>query len=107
MFLERFRIQNFRGINDLTLTFDEGLNIIIGENNSGKTSIIDALRICLGYKDTDRSIFVNEKDFTIGLGEDDSIKFTLFFNVDETEEDLFYEIFNPENGYFEIHFKYF
>lgn len=46
MYLEKFKIQNFRGIDDLTLTFNEGLNIIIGENNSGKTRIIDALRLC-------------------------------------------------------------
>ena len=29
--------------------FNKGLNILIGENNSGKTAIIDALRICIGY----------------------------------------------------------
>lgn len=107
MFLEKFRIKNFRGISDLTLTFNKGLNIIIGENNTGKTRIIDALRICLSYKDNDRNIFVNEKDFTLSSDEIDDMEFTLFFKVDESEEDLFYEIYNPENDYCEIHFKYY
>lgn len=107
MFLEKFRIQNFRGIHDLTLTFNEGLNIIIGENNSGKTRIIDALRICLGYKDIDRTIYINENDFTVGLPEDESIKFSLYFKGNFDEQELFYDIFNPETQYLEIHFKYY
>lgn len=107
MFLEKFRIQNFRGIDDLTLTFNEGLNILIGENNSGKTRIIDALRLCLGYKDIDRTIYINEKDFTVGLSETDSIEFSLYFNGNLEEQELFYDIFNPQSEYLEIHFKYY
>lgn len=107
MFLEKFRIQNFRGILDLTLTFNEGLNIIIGENNSGKTRIIDALRLCLGYKDIDRTIYINENDFTVGLPENESIEFSLFFKGNNNEQELFYDIFNPETEYLEIHFKYY
>lgn len=49
MYLEQFKIKNFRTIDDLSLTFNKGLNILIGENNSGKTAIVDALRICIGY----------------------------------------------------------
>ena len=107
MFLEKFRIQNFRGIHDLTLTFNEGLNIIIGENNSGKTRIIDALRLCLGYKDIDRTIYINEKDFTVGMSENESIEFSLYFKGNNDEKELFYDIFNPETEYLEIHFKYY
>lgn len=107
MFLEKFRIQNFRGIHDLTLTFNEGLNIIIGENNSGKTRIIDALRLCLGYKDIDRTIYINENDFTVGLSETESIEFSLYFKGNLDEQELFYDIFNPETQYLEIHFKYY
>ena len=107
MFLEKFKIQNFRGINDLTLTFNKGLNIIIGENNSGKTRIIDALRLCLGYKDVDRTIYINENDFTVGLPETESIEFSLYFKGNPDEQELFYDIFNPETQYLEIHFKYY
>lgn len=107
MFLEKFRIQNFRGIHDLTLTFNKGLNIIIGENNSGKTRIIDALRLCLGYKDVDKTIYINENDFTVGLSETESIEFSLYFKGNPDEQELFYDIFNPETEYLEIHFKYY
>lgn len=40
------RIKNFRGIKDLTLDLDE-MTVLIGENNSGKTSVLDAFRLCL------------------------------------------------------------
>ena len=49
MYLKNFCIKNFRAIKEVSFTFDKGLNIIIGENNSGKTAIIDALRICFSY----------------------------------------------------------
>ena len=61
------------------LTFNKGLNIFIGENNSGKTRIIDALRLCLGYKDLNRTIYINEKDFTVELPETEFIESTLYF----------------------------
>ncbi len=41
MYLEKLIIKNFRSINELTLKFNKGLNVLIGENNSGKTAIFD------------------------------------------------------------------
>jgi ABC-type lipoprotein export system ATPase subunit len=35
-------------LNDLDLTFDRGLNVLIGPRGSGKTSIIELIRFCLG-----------------------------------------------------------
>ena len=107
MYLKKFRIQNFRGIEDLTLNFNKGLNILIGENNSGKTRIIDALRLCLSYKDIDRNIYIHEKDFTVGLQEIKSIEFSLYFKGTVEEQELFFDIFNPETEYLEIHFRHY
>jgi putative ATP-dependent endonuclease of the OLD family len=46
MKLSRVHIQNFRGIQDLTLDLDDTI-VLIGENNTGKTSILHAIRLCL------------------------------------------------------------
>jgi putative ATP-dependent endonuclease of OLD family len=46
MFLANIRIRNFRGIQDLSLDLDE-LTVLIGSNNTGKTTILDALQFCL------------------------------------------------------------
>jgi putative ATP-dependent endonuclease of the OLD family len=46
MFLRQVTVENFRGIEKVTIDLDE-TTILIGENNSGKTSFIDALRLSL------------------------------------------------------------
>ena len=46
MLLTQLEIRNFRGIKELTLSLDD-LCVLIGENNSGKSTVLDALRICL------------------------------------------------------------
>ena len=46
MTVSSVRIRNFRGIRDLSLDLDD-VTVLIGENNSGKTSVLDALKLCL------------------------------------------------------------
>ena len=58
MYIKQFNIKNFRVFDEISLLFNKGINIIIGENNSGKTTIIDALRICLGYGKPDTNIIL-------------------------------------------------
>lgn len=43
--LNCMHIKNFRGINDLKLENLKNINIFIGENNAGKTSILEAVQI--------------------------------------------------------------
>lgn len=47
MFLHTLEIKNFRKIGHLSLSFTRGLNILLGENNIGKTTVVDALRTLL------------------------------------------------------------
>ena len=56
------RIRNFRGIKDLYLEFGEA-TVLIGENNSGKTSVLDALRLCLRDLGPRRSVVFDTFDF--------------------------------------------
>ena len=51
------RIENFRGIKQLELELDE-TTVLIGENNSGKTAVLDALRLCLrDLRSRQRTVF--------------------------------------------------
>lgn len=43
MSLHRLEILNFRNLRSVQLELDEGLNIIIGENAAGKTSLLEAI----------------------------------------------------------------
>ncbi len=46
MRLRSIEIQNFRCFRDFHLDFDD-TTVLIGENNSGKTALLDAIRLCL------------------------------------------------------------
>ena len=56
--LKTLKIRSFKKIPDLTLNFSAGLNMLIGRNGSGKSSVLDAITWCLFGKDfTDRKKF--------------------------------------------------
>lgn len=45
MHISKLKIKNFKCFDDIEFTFDQNFNLIIGENNSGKSTIFDALRL--------------------------------------------------------------
>lgn len=62
MKLRKLSIRNFRGIRALELDLDD-TTVLIGENNSGKTAILDALRLCLRDLGPRRSVVFDTFDF--------------------------------------------
>ncbi len=73
MYLKSLKIWNFRkygkgdgefasSLPGLTVKFQEGLNVLIGENDSGKTAVIDAIRYVLRTQ-SGEFIPIEEKDF--------------------------------------------
>ena len=65
MHISQVHIKDFRIFEDLQLSFAPGLNLVVGENNSGKTALIDAIRYSL---DTNSSewVRIQESDFRRG-----------------------------------------
>ncbi|WP_175808932.1 ATP-dependent nuclease, partial [Burkholderia cepacia] len=57
MYIAEIRIENFRlfGANNkaLVLPLSPGLTALVGENDAGKTAVIDALRLVVGTRDQD------------------------------------------------------
>ncbi|MCE5224466.1 MAG: AAA family ATPase [Porphyromonadaceae bacterium] len=56
--IKQIVIHGYKKFKDFQLTFHKGLNVIIGENESGKTTIIEAVNIALNqwYRAADKSI---------------------------------------------------
>lgn len=48
MRIDSIQIDNFRGIEHLELTFDSRFTLLVGDNGSGKTSILSAVSVALG-----------------------------------------------------------
>lgn len=63
MYLKKINIENFRGIKKAEVTLNDGITILIGENNAGKTTIIDAIRAALTNYSSPSYIRLNRYDF--------------------------------------------
>ena len=48
--LDRVRVQCFRGIADVTLELERGTTFLVGENNAGKSSLLQALAVAVGSR---------------------------------------------------------
>ncbi|QYJ75318.1 AAA family ATPase [Shewanella sp. FJAT-52076] len=51
MYLAELNIKNFRKLQNATLKFQPGLNVLVGPNNVGKSAVVDALRTLLAGHD--------------------------------------------------------
>ncbi|WP_300803983.1 ATP-dependent endonuclease [uncultured Acetatifactor sp.] len=64
MYLSLLQIKNFRCFdgNEHSISFKKGLNVLVGENDSGKSTIMDAIKLVLGT--TDMNWYrVDQEDF--------------------------------------------
>lgn len=66
MRIDRLHVQNFRGFEDREFTFHPHFNVLIGDNGSGKTALLRALRVAVA------SWFLGIKNqSTVGIRKDD------------------------------------
>ncbi len=91
MRLLNLHIRNFRKIEDLSLTFPSGLAVIVGENNAGKTAIIDALRLMLFSGRDFEALRLNEDDFHRGSKNAPIEISCTFCDLSDTDEAHFHE----------------
>ncbi len=45
MYISNLKIKNFRCLSDISVTFRQGLNVIVGENNAGKSALLQGIRL--------------------------------------------------------------
>ena len=73
MYFERTEIQNFKGVENMKLEFSSGVNLLIGNNGVGKTTVLEALALSMqNYFNrmngiTKKSIKKNDVRFTSNL----------------------------------------
>lgn len=63
MYLSKVTVKGYKGISFLEVQFDKDINIIIGENASCKSALIDAIRLLYNLGNQQRDIWVSKEDF--------------------------------------------
>ena len=114
MYLKTLKIWNFRkygrgdgefasSLPGLVVEFHEGLNVLIGENDSGKTAVIDAIRYVL-HTPSREYIPIDEKDFHYeGAGRAEELKIECTFDgLTEQDQGLFLEWLTMEDHRFKL-----
>ncbi|MGG3926529.1 AAA family ATPase [Metabacillus fastidiosus] len=95
MYLHSLKLWNWRKFAQksddrpgIEVEFNNGLNVLVGENDAGKTAIIDAIKTVLGTNSNDGS-WITEQDFYEGSL---SLKIECVFqDLSSSEEAYFYE----------------
>jgi putative ATP-dependent endonuclease of OLD family len=67
MYLSRLEIDNFRGIRSAKLDFSE-TTVVIGENDSGKTTLLEAVCLILSPLPANQTIVFRSRDFFMKAG---------------------------------------
>ncbi|WP_456363386.1 ATP-dependent nuclease [Priestia aryabhattai] len=110
MFLKKIKIWNFRkfgqledGSAGLELQFHKNFNLLIGENDSGKSAIIDAIHFTLGTVSAE-SLRITEEDFyvnTLGVSSNEIKIECIFAGLSEEEAGVFLEwlSFDEDDNY--------
>lgn len=101
MYLSCIEVVNFRGLAYLKLECHKGVNILIGENNTSKTTVLDALRLCLGFGAERRELYLQPEDFHIDMKgtRANTIEVHLTFSEPSTrEQGVFVEMLTITNN---------
>lgn len=99
MFIKKIAVKNFRifGDSGVSFLFRKGINAVIGENNIGKSALIDAIRIAFSSVLYKKDIYFNKTDFHISA----SGKKAEYAQIDVYLEDVprsLIEIWDPEQS---------
>ena len=82
--LKQLTIKNLAIIDDITIEFDDNLNVLTGETGAGKSIIIDAISLIFGAR-ANSEIIANDKDsasITAALDLNDDVCDYIFNNYD-------------------------
>jgi len=79
--IDTIRVNGFRGLVDFEISLPR-VAVLIGPNNSGKTSVIKALQLALG----DYNAFLSEEDFHISAGGTKSDEIVIDLRIISTED---------------------
>lgn len=119
MRIEKIKIENFRSLKNFSIELEETMSLIVGKNNTGKTSLIEILN-----KFINKNNIIEPDDFNIDYLKEleknvktkiykfisQGVKLKLFIKYDEDDNlsniSNFLTTLDPENNYIILDFEY-
>ena len=98
MRINRIVLRNFRGYESKTFDFDEQLTVVVGNNTSGKTALLQAVQVALGGYLASLKSLPSDQAYKHNFSKDD-----VFKRFDEEKRDFFT---NDETTRVEVTAKY-
>lgn len=108
MYIQKVSIRNFRIFDHegVSFIFNKGINAVIGENNNGKTALIDAIRIAFSCNTYKKDIFFNKNDFHVNAAGEIATTAQIDIYLKEVPQNLIdiWDPLNPDSGEFHVVF---
>lgn len=89
MYISKVKIVNYKGFKNIEVAFKDGLNVIIGHNNAGKSSLLEAIALVI---DSEQGKRLSVWDFHQGMELESlklippSVTISLFFSMSDGED---------------------
>ena len=88
MYFSKIQIENFRCFDNIDIDFNDGLNVIIGHNNSGKSNLIKALSLLLNYQGAKRlEVDDFNKNISIDKLKESPPKISIALTITQSEDE--------------------
>jgi len=89
MVLSQLVARNFRSLYDVSIPFRPDITVLVGENNSGKSNLIDALRLMLAPHQGRRSRYFEPGDLSVGRDGESIELIATFRELSDVQRGLF------------------
>ena len=47
--IKKLRVKNFKKFSEQSFEFNDDINVIVGDNECGKSSLLEAIELCLNF----------------------------------------------------------
>lgn len=105
-FIHSIEIVNFRGVKDLAVSGFSNINLIVGDNNSGKTTFLEAIQLLFAKSQLSSIKSVINQRTILNPNSSFYTSFIRMFNKEQGDERLEFDIYaNSNNGTLEFELK--
>lgn len=105
-FIKTMEIHQFRGIQDLTVSDFSNINLLVGDNNSGKTSFLEAIQLLFVKPQMNSLKKIIDQRTILNPNRSFYASFIKMFHMDQKKENMGFDIYaNSAQGVFRFELR--